>query len=62
MKFRHALAFGVALSAISTPALSQDATTGEQAAEEENTIFVTAVARGGNELETSVSLLSLIHI
>ncbi len=56
MKFRHALAFGVAFSAISTPALSQDATTGEGAAEEENTIFVTAVARGGNELETSVSL------
>ncbi len=56
MKFRHALAFGVALSAICSPVLAQDAAPGEEVAEEENTIFVTAVARGGNELETSVSL------
>ncbi|MGB3796211.1 MAG: TonB-dependent receptor [Alteraurantiacibacter sp.] len=56
MKFRHALAVGVAFSAISTPAFAQDNNTGEDAATEENTIFVTAVARGGNELETSVSL------
>lgn len=56
MKFRHALAFGVALSALSTPAFAQDSSAGDNAAEEENTIFVTAVARGGNELETSVSL------
>lgn len=56
MKFRHALAFGVALSAISTTAFAQDNTAGEDAAADENTIFVTAVARGGNELETSVSL------
>lgn len=56
MKFRHALAFGVALSAISAPAIAQDNDAGEDAAAEDNTIFVTAVARGGNELETSVSL------
>lgn len=57
MKFRHALAFGVALSALSAPAYAQDAAADEEeAAAEENTIFVTAVARGGNELETSVSL------
>ncbi|MWV29253.1 TonB-dependent receptor domain-containing protein [Aurantiacibacter rhizosphaerae] len=56
MKFRHALAFGVALSAISTPAFAQDNTAGEDPVTQDNTIFVTAVARGGNELETSVSL------
>ncbi|WP_271076995.1 TonB-dependent receptor domain-containing protein [Aurantiacibacter sp. MUD61] len=56
MKFRHALAFGVALSALSAPAFAQDTAAGEDDAAEENTIFVTAVARGGNELETSVSL------
>ncbi|WP_340587295.1 TonB-dependent receptor domain-containing protein [Erythrobacter alti] len=60
MKFRHALVFGVALSAFSIPAFAQDtAASGEEEAAEENTIFVTAVARGGNELETSVSLSSI---
>lgn len=57
MKFRHALAFGVALSAMSAPAFAQDAAEdGGDPEAEENVIFVTAVARGGNELETSVSL------
>ena len=57
MKFRHALAFGTALSALSMPAFAQEANTGATDPEaDENVIFVTAVARGGNELETSVSL------
>ena len=57
MKFSHALAFGVALSAFSTPAFAQETAAGAEDPEaEENVIFVTAVARGGNELETSVSL------
>lgn len=55
MKFRQALAMGVALSAFSTPAFAQDNDAAEEAADD-NVIFVTAVARGGNELETSVSL------
>lgn len=57
MKFRHALAYGVALSAISAPAFAQESASENTDPEaEENVIFVTAVARGGNELETSVSL------
>ncbi|WP_298337818.1 TonB-dependent receptor [uncultured Erythrobacter sp.] len=57
MKFRHALAFGVALSAFSTPAFAQDAdTASDEGADEGNVIIVTAVARGQNRLESSVSV------
>ena len=58
MKFRHALAFGVALSAFSTPAFAQDdapAADGEPILED-NVIIVTGVARGQNRLESSVSV------
>lgn len=61
MKFRHALAFGVALSAFSTPAIAQDdtpAADGEPLLED-NVIIVTGVARGQNRLESSVSVSSL---
>ncbi len=57
MKFRHALAFGVALSAFSTPAFAQDAdVASDEGADEGNVIIVTAVARGQNRLESSVSV------
>ena len=60
MKFRHALAFGVALSAFSTPAFAQDQEAGsEEVAEEGNVIIVTAVARGQNRLESSVSVSAI---
>lgn len=60
MKLRHALAFGVALSAFSTPAFAQDQDAGsEEAAEEGNVIIVTAVARGQNRLESSVSVSAI---
>ena len=57
MKFRHALAVGVALSALSTPSLAQDTDLADgDPVLDENTIIVTAVARGQNRLESSVSL------
>jgi len=60
MKFRHALAFGVALSAFSTPAFAQDQeVASDEAAESGNEIVVTAVARGQNRLESSVSVSSI---
>ncbi|MXP45831.1 TonB-dependent receptor [Altererythrobacter luteolus] len=57
MKFCHALAFGVALGAFSTPvfAQAQDAAS-DEAANDGGEIIVTAVARGQNRLESSVSV------
>ncbi len=66
MKFRHALAFGVALSALSMPALAQDAAQaddGPAAAEDDalgfNEIIVTASPRPANKLQSSVSVSAL---
>lgn len=60
MKFRHALAFGVALSAFSTPVFAQDQEApSDEAAQAVNEIIVTAVARGQNRLESSVSVSSI---
>ena len=60
MKFRHTLAFGVALSAFSVPAFAQDQeAASDEAAESDNVIIVTAVARGQNRLESSVSVSSI---
>lgn len=59
MKYCHALAFGVALSAFSTPAFAQDSDAAEESAEETAEIIVTAVARGQNRLESSVSVSSI---
>lgn len=59
MQFRHALAASVALSAISTPALAQDASTDAEPVLDSNVIVVTAVSRGQNRLETSISVSSL---
>ena len=60
MKFRHALAFGVALSAFSTPAMAQDAPAadGDPVLEGEE-IIVTAVAGGQNRLDSSISISSV---
>ncbi len=62
MRIPRSLALGVALSAFSTPAFAQDAVPaadGDPVLEDSmatNTIIVTGVARGQNELESSVSL------
>ena len=56
MQFRHALAAGVALSAISVPSFAQAQDTASAEAEDGNVIIVTAVARGQNRLESSVSV------
>lgn len=60
MKFRHILALGVALSAFSTPVFAQDQdAASDEGADNGNEIIVTAVARGQNRLESSVSVSSL---
>jgi outer membrane receptor protein involved in Fe transport len=56
MQFRHALAAGVALSAISVPSFAQAQDTASAEAEDGSVIIVTAVARGQNRLESSVSV------
>ena len=62
MRNRHALAFGVALSALSSPAFAQE--TAPAAADvdpvlEDDVIIVTGVARGQNRLESSVSVSAI---
>lgn len=68
MKFRFLLAAGCALSALSAPALAQDASQNTQAADaaaedgandDGGEIVVTAVAKGQNRLETSISVSSI---
>ena len=61
MNIRHALAFGVALSAFSTPAVAQDEapTAEDDSFADEGVIIVTGVARGQNRIESSVSVSSL---
>ena len=61
MSLRFALAAGVALSALSTPAFAQDASTQDDVppAVDQSEIVVTAVARGQNVLDSSVSVSSL---
>ncbi len=66
MKFRHALAFGVALSAFSTQALAQEdsaSNSDEVAAEDDalgfNQIIVTASPRPANKLQSSISVSAL---
>ena len=58
MTLRFALAAGVALSALSIPALAQEAAPAADAEPvlDDNTIIVTGVARAQNRLESSVSL------
>ena len=61
MKIRHTLALSAALSAFTTPALAQDAATQDEdpPAIDASEIVVTAVARGQNVLDSSVSVSSL---
>jgi outer membrane receptor protein involved in Fe transport len=61
MKFRHALVASAALSAFAAPALAQDSATLEDMlpASDGSEIIVTAVARGQNVLDSSVSVSSL---
>lgn len=64
MKFRTALAAGIALSALATPALAQDAGDADAQADSEDAlgldvIIVTASARPANALESSISVSAL---
>ena len=60
MKMRYALAASVAVCALSTPVLAQDQdTASDAAAAEEIEIIVTAVARGQNRIESSVSVSTI---
>ena len=61
MKIRHTLALSAALSAFTTPAFAQDAATQDEVppAIDASEIVVTAVARGQNVLDSSVSVSSL---
>ena len=61
MKIRHILALSAALSAFTTPAFAQDAATQDEdpPAIDASEIVVTAVARGQNVLDSSVSVSSL---
>ena len=61
MKIRHTLALSAALSAFTTPAFAQDAATQDEdpPAIDASEIVVTAVARGQNVLDSSVSVSSL---
>jgi len=61
MKIRHTLALSAALSAFTTPAFAQDAATQDEVppAVDAVEIVVTAVARGQNVLDSSVSVSSL---
>ena len=60
MKRRYALCASVALLAVSSPVLAQDeVTTTREAVSEDGLIIVTAVARGQNRIESSVSVSSI---
>ena len=61
IKARHTLVASVALWTLATPVLAQETTTQDEAppAVDENVIIVTAVARGQNVLDSSVSVSSL---
>lgn len=61
MKIRHTLALSAALSAFAMPAMAQDAATSEEdpPAIDASEIVVTAVARGQNVLDSSVSVSSI---
>ena len=61
MKIRHTLALSAALSAFTTPAFAQDAATQDEVPPtvDASEIVVTAVARGQNVLDSSVSVSSL---
>ena len=61
MKIRHTLALSAALSAFAMPAMAQDAATSEEDPPviDASEIVVTAVARGQNVLDSSVSVSSI---
>ena len=59
MKLRHALCASAALSGLlASPAFAQDEVAAE-AGSEDNEIIVTAVARGQNRIESSVSVSTI---
>jgi outer membrane receptor protein involved in Fe transport len=59
MKIRHALSAGVALCTLASPLAAQDETNAAAAEGEASEIIVTAVARGQNRLESSVSVSTI---
>lgn len=59
MRVRTALCASAALCGLMNPALAQDMTASESAETEGNEIIVTAVARGQNRIESSVSVSTI---
>jgi outer membrane receptor protein involved in Fe transport len=59
MKLRSTLCAGAALCCIASPALAQDNDTDQTAQPEGDEIIVTAVARGQNRIESSVSVSTI---
>lgn len=59
MKIRHALSAGVALCTLAGPLAAQDEANAAAAEGEASEIIVTAVARGQNRLESSVSVSTI---
>ena len=59
MNLRSALCASVALCSLATPALAQDDVAAESAEAEGTEIIVTAVARGQNRIESSVSVSTI---
>ncbi|OBV11752.1 TonB-dependent receptor domain-containing protein [Erythrobacter dokdonensis] len=59
MRLRHALCASAALCCLISPALAQDEATSDSVEAEGNEIIVTAVARGQNRIESSVSVSTI---
>ncbi|MEE4317881.1 MAG: TonB-dependent receptor [Erythrobacter sp.] len=59
MRLRHALCASAALCGLISPALAQDEATSDSVEAEGNEIIVTAVARGQNRIESSVSVSTI---
>jgi outer membrane receptor protein involved in Fe transport len=59
MRLRHALCASAALCGLITPAFAQDEVASDQSEAEGNEIIVTAVARGQNRIESSVSVSTI---
>jgi len=59
MNIRHALCAGVAVCGLASPVVAQSRSDAETVETEDNEIIVTAVARGQNRIESSVSVSTI---
>ncbi len=62
MNIRHALCAGVAVCGLASPVVAQSRSDAETVETEDNEIIVTAVARGQNRIESSVSVSTIAPI